>query len=54
MQFFAVLRVVENYPCLENIQRNKYLIYLLVEQIIYLFYQTKRIVRTVWGEPSDR
>jgi len=51
MQFFALLRVVENNPYLENLQIAEYSITHVVEQIIYLFFRTRRNVRTVWGVP---
>ena len=51
MQFFALLRVVENIPCLENIQIAEYSITQVVEQIIYLFFRKARNEHIVWGAP---
>ena len=51
MQFFAVLRVVENYLCLEKLQIAEYSIVLVVEQIIYLFSQRARNGRSVSDAP---
>ena len=51
MQFFAVLRVVENYPCLEKFQIVEYSIQRVVEQIIYLFYQTEKNAHIVLDVP---
>ena len=51
MQFFAMLRVVENYLCLENFQIAEYSILRFVEQIIYFFFRTKKNEHSVWGVP---
>ena len=51
MQFFAMLRVVEKYLCLEKLQIAEYSILRFVEQIIYLFFRTKRNEHIVWGVP---